>query len=88
MERKNKKYERPATHPANTADLDKTEKGPARLFAPGKPHEVEAGPSRLQPALRRQQTGTPRGVGFTGSESRGLVETVEAGPARIVRHRQ
>jgi len=88
MERKNKKSERPATHPANTADLDKTEKGPARLFAPGKPHEVEAGPPRLQRALRRQQTGTPHGVGFTGPESRGLVDTAEAGPPRIVRHRQ
>jgi hypothetical protein len=88
MEHKKKKNEQPATHPANTAELDKTEKGPARLFAPGKPHEVEAGPPRLQAAVGRQQTGTPRGVGVAGSESRGLADTTEAGPARIVRHRQ
>ena len=45
-----------AAHPSNAVALDTTEAGPPRLYAPGKPQEVESGPSRLQTqALGRHQ---------------------------------
>lgn len=88
MSHKDKKHYRPATHPANTADLDKTETGPSRLFAPGKPREVEAGPSRLRPAaLLDQQTHASHGVTRTESQDAVPIDSTEAGAARIIRHR-
>lgn len=75
--------------PAAMADVDATEKGPPRLYAPGKPHEVEAGASRLvfMPAAQQQTTGvrSPSAGRYEASET---VDATEGGPARIVRFRQ
>jgi hypothetical protein len=90
MERKDKKSERPATHPAKHANLDKTEAGASRLYAPGKPREVEAGPSRVQPMppQRQQFTAPPHSLSYSGPQVGTSVDTTEAGPARIVRYRK
>jgi hypothetical protein len=88
MERKDRKRERSPTETAKTAALDKTEAGPSRLYAPGKPREVESGPSRLQPATPRgQQLRNAYQASSTGSLEP-TADTAEAGPARIVRYRK
>lgn len=80
MERKHETHKHAATHPANTAGLDTTEEGPSRLFAPGKPREVEAGPSRL---------GTRTLQGYkkhnTPHQIEGALDETEAGGPRIAR---
>jgi hypothetical protein len=89
MERKERKHEQSAMHSGKTADLDKTEAGPSRLYAPGKPREVEAGPSRLQSAIfRRQQPGDVRGRALIERQVGNPVDTREAGSARIVQYRK
>jgi hypothetical protein len=89
MERKDRKHERPATPPDKNANLDKTEAGPSRLYAPGKPREVEAGPSRVRSATpQRQQTGDSRELAHTGPQIGTSLDRTEAGPARIVRYRR
>jgi hypothetical protein len=78
----------PVGHPTGTADIDKTETGPSRLHAPGKPREVESGPSRLQTSvLGRHQTGVIPTVTPTRRIGAG-VGTTEAGPSRIERYRK
>jgi len=84
MERKEKKHTLSPKHPANTAGMDVTEKGPSRLYAPGKPHEVESGPSRLRAG--GVQTAAMHKVAPRGLQLGGLADTTEAGPARIVRY--
>ena len=73
-------------HPASTHDIDKTESGPSRLHAPGKPHEVESGPSRkgsLTPGRTQhgQQASVSAGVRATATH-----DAAESGPARIGRY--
>jgi len=78
----------PAEHPANTADANAAESGPARVYAPGKPHEVESGPARLhvsagtaQPAQKARLAGSVQVRSAVG------LNAAESGPARIERYR-
>ncbi len=73
-----------ANHPSGKADLDTTETGPSRLYAPGKPHQMESGPSRLE--TRVQTAGTQKFAGIE-TNAKSSVNTKEAGPARIERYR-
>jgi hypothetical protein len=76
------------SQPSDRADLDKTERGPSRLYAPGKPHEVESGPSRLRRSLGRHQAVEARRVAFIRPHPEAAVDTTEAGPARLVRFKR
>jgi hypothetical protein len=78
----------PVAHPANAPNIDTTEKGPARLHAPGKPHEVESGSSRLHvSAGARPPAHKPSPVASIHAlPARGL-NTTESGPPRIERYR-
>jgi hypothetical protein len=77
-----------ANHPSGKADLDSTETGPSRLYAPGKPRQMESGPSRLQTRVLgpRQTVGTQKFAGIE-THAKSSVNTKEAGPARIERYR-
>ncbi len=89
MERKDKKRNQAATHPAKSPGLDTKEAGPSRLFAPGKPREVEAGPSRLGTAtLQRQKTGIAPRSASAGPQIEGGLDTTEAGGPRIARYQK
>jgi hypothetical protein len=74
-------------HPTDTAGVDTTEKGPSRLHAPGKPHEVESGPSRMQTSAfgRHPASGADTAASTRPSMGAG-VDTTEAGPARVARY--
>jgi hypothetical protein len=85
--RERKRAPAPRKQPAEWTVIDTTEAGPARLYAPGRPHEVESGPARLgrlrygryqQPAVPTTGTPPPR-------EAAPGLSTTEAGPARIAR---
>lgn len=89
MERKDKKRNQSATPPAKSAGLDTKEAGPSRLFAPGKPREVEAGPSRLGTAtLQRQETAIAQRSASTGPQIESALDTTEAGGPRIARYQK
>jgi hypothetical protein len=84
MERKEpKRRQGSVKHPTDTSAVDKSESGPSRLYAPGKPHEVESGPSRLRTSVPRQQ---PTGAMQTTAPIPHRVDTAEAGPPRLTRH--
>jgi hypothetical protein len=82
---------KPSEHAAHTTHrgvpqgLDTTESGPARLYAPGKPHQMEAGPCRLSNvpvvAHSRHPTGSPTSARQHGAD------TTESGPPRLGRQR-
>jgi hypothetical protein len=89
MADKKTKHGKPASHPASSAGLDSTESGPTRLYAPGKPREVEAGPARVRAnSLRRDQTGGVLRPAYTSPRSGADVDATEAGPARLTRIRK
>jgi hypothetical protein len=78
----------PAAHPVNTPDTDTTEKGPARLHASGKPHEVESGSSRLHASTGAHPSAHRLSpvASIHALQGAGLNRT-EAGPPRIERYR-
>jgi hypothetical protein len=76
--------QRPMTHRAGEGDVDTTEEGPSRLYAPGKPHEVESGPSRLQMSTSGQGQ-VMLTEGLLPTQVVGTADTTEAGPARLER---
>jgi len=76
--------QRPAKHPTDEGDVDTTEEGPSRLYAPGKPHEVESGPSRLQMSTLGQGQ-VILTEAFLPTQVVGRADTTEAGPARLER---
>jgi hypothetical protein len=77
------------THSTDKATIDTTETGGSRLYAPGKPHEVESGPSRLQTSvLRSPRMGGTRKFGPTIPRLGTGIDTTESGPARIERYRK
>jgi hypothetical protein len=74
----------------SVSDAEKVEAGPARLYAPGKPHEVESGPSRLRPFVTgRLQTGAAHRVVVASQRApeRAASDSTESGPPRIGRFR-
>ena len=78
----------PAEHPANTADANGAESGPARVYAPGKPREVESGPARLHASVDTPHAVQKvRLVGSVQARSGAGLNAVESGPARIERYR-
>ena len=87
--KKDDKIGRESANPIKTTDVDKTESGPSRLYAPGKPREVESGPSRLQTSVSGSyQAGRKHpDAGVRPRTGIGL-DTTEAGPARIGRYRK
>lgn len=76
--------QRPAKHPADEGEMDTTEEGPSRLYAPGKPHEVESGPSRLQMSTVGQGQVIPTEAS-PPAQVDGGADTTETGPARLTR---
>jgi hypothetical protein len=88
MEKKEKKHEPGSVaHPVSKAGVDKKEAGPSRLYAPGKPHEVESGPSRLRTSvLGRAQAAGMRTIASTRPQVGAAIDATEAGPARIARY--
>jgi hypothetical protein len=90
---KEKRHTRSAKHPANAADIDKTEAGPSRLYAPGKPHEVEAGPARVRRfGFSSLQTGNVREIAAkapgAGAQTGTQLDASETGPPRVARFRK
>ena len=89
MDRKDKERGPSSTRPAGIAELDSTEKGPARLHAPGKPREVESGGARLQfTHVTSRMVPSEPGATFHAMREEGREDVSEAGPARIVRHQR
>ena len=86
--KKIKDAESVANHRFGNADLDSTETGPSRLYAPGKPREMESGPSRLQTRVlgSRATVGIQKFAGVE-THAKSVGNTKEAGPARIERYR-
>jgi len=87
MERKEKKHKPSAAFAADRAGIGKTEAGPSRLYAPGKPHEVESGPSRV--GMSRLGSIQAKGVPAIASarpHPGTTIDATEAGPARIARY--
>jgi hypothetical protein len=83
-----KQRKQSVSQPSHPAALDKTEKGPARLYAPGKPREVESGPARVGRSMGRQQAAGARTVAVMRPHPNAAADTTEAGPARIARHKR
>jgi hypothetical protein len=72
-----------ATHSTSTASVDTTETGPSRLYAPGKPREVESGPSRLHTSASGGHSAV---ISARPHTDEGL-DATETGPARIGQYR-
>jgi hypothetical protein len=77
----------PAEHPANTTDANAAESGPPRVYAPGRPHEVESGPARLHASAGVQHAQQVRLTGSVQARSGAGLNAAEGGPARIERYR-
>jgi hypothetical protein len=77
-----------AAHPSNAVALDTTEAGPPRLYAPGKPQEVESGPSRLQTQALGRHRVVGAGTIASTRASFAFGGAAEAGPSRIERFRK
>jgi len=75
------------THRGVPEGLDTTESGPARLYAPGKPHVVESGPPRLFSPTLGHAPGARQPTGLAAPPGAQAADVTESGPPRLGRRR-
>jgi hypothetical protein len=86
MPSRESKERRATAPPVDVAESEKAESGPSRLYAPGKPRELESGPSRLRRVVIRQPVEVAGSLIQGESSQQAPMDTSETGSPRIVRY--